>query len=60
MYPISNNTAHLTGASEVDRVSPFQDEARTPRSETERDGGAQSGFLLMKCVLVKMLAARLP
>jgi hypothetical protein len=39
MYPISNNTAHLTGASEVDRVSPFRDEARTPRPETERDGG---------------------
>ena len=39
MYPVSSNTAHLTGASEVDRVSPFRDEARTPRPETERDSG---------------------
>ncbi|MGB0575422.1 MAG: hypothetical protein ACPGPC_04600 [Alphaproteobacteria bacterium] len=39
MYPISSNTTHLTGASEADRVSPFRDEARTPRPETERDGG---------------------
>ncbi|NKB21023.1 MAG: hypothetical protein GKS01_11030 [Alphaproteobacteria bacterium] len=39
MYPISSNTAQLPGASDVDRVSPFQDEARTPRPETERDGG---------------------
>jgi len=39
MYPVSSNTAHLTGASESDRVSPFRDEARSPRPETERDRG---------------------
>ncbi len=39
MYPINTNTAQIPGTSEADRISPFRDEARTPRPETERDGG---------------------
>ena len=39
MYPINTNTSQIPGTIESDRVSPLRDEARTPRPETERDGG---------------------